>query len=96
MESKKTRIVLSFVFLTAYLVLVFMILHHELSGGAEAHDHPDSMMGELKILIGVLTAGVGQILHYWFGPGGGPSSPESGGGSQSHEPGGGSSPPDAG
>jgi len=24
-------------------------------------------MGELQILFGVLTAGVGQILSYWFG-----------------------------
>lgn len=27
----------------------------------------NSLMGELQILFGVLTAGVGQILSFWFG-----------------------------
>lgn len=26
----------------------------------------NSMMGELKILLGVLTGAVGQILNFWF------------------------------
>ena len=27
----------------------------------------NSLIGEIQILFGVLTAGVGQILGYWFG-----------------------------
>ncbi len=27
----------------------------------------NSLLGELQILFGVLTAGVGQVLSYWFG-----------------------------
>ncbi|EAY28304.1 hypothetical protein M23134_03856 [Microscilla marina ATCC 23134] len=26
----------------------------------------NSMMGEIKVLLGVLTGGVGQILNFWF------------------------------
>ena len=26
----------------------------------------NSLMGEVKILIGVLTAGVAQVLNFWF------------------------------
>jgi protein-S-isoprenylcysteine O-methyltransferase Ste14 len=66
MTDQKVRIVLSFIVIGFYLALVFIVLQHETFGESGPHDHPDNMMGELKILIGVLTAGVGQILSYWF------------------------------
>ncbi len=66
MDQSKVRIALSFIIIISYLSLIIIVLQHEVFGERSAHQHPDRMMGELKILIGVLTASVGQILHYWF------------------------------
>lgn len=67
MEVKHIQVILSFVFIIAYLTLIFVVLFMETNGSFTIKPNHDSMLGELKILIGVLTAGVGQILNFWFG-----------------------------
>ncbi|MCR9173495.1 MAG: hypothetical protein NXI10_13420 [bacterium] len=67
MNDKKVQVVLSLLFLLAYLTLIFLVLFLEASGSFHGNKGGDSMLGELKILIGVLTAGVAQILNFWFG-----------------------------
>jgi hypothetical protein len=38
----------------------------EVSDNVNVLKGENSLMGELKILVGVMTAAVGNILHYWF------------------------------
>ncbi|MHA7102264.1 hypothetical protein [Roseivirga pacifica] len=67
MEDKRVQFVFSLIFLIAYLALIFIVLFLETQSSFEIKPNHDSMLGELKILIGVLTAGVAQILNFWFG-----------------------------
>jgi len=58
--SKLPQIVLSSVFVIGYFVVVFSL------GGLFAGIEP-SMTGALHTILGVLTAGIPQILNFWFG-----------------------------
>lgn len=66
MEIKKIQFILSIIFLISYLSIVGIILFVEISDTVNMEKSKNSMMGELKILLGVLTAAVGQILNFWF------------------------------
>ncbi len=48
------------------MFLVTIILVVEISDTLNMQKGENSMMGELKILLGVLTGGVAQILNFWF------------------------------
>lgn len=47
----------------AFLILILII---EMSDTLNMKSGGNSMIGELKILLGVLTGAVAQILNYWF------------------------------
>lgn len=61
------QIVITFLFLSTYFALLFYMFSVEISDTANMRKSENSLMGELQILIGVLTAGVPQILSFWFG-----------------------------
>ncbi len=61
------QIVLSVLFLVSYFGMLAAIFVIEVSDTLNMKSGENSLMGELQILFGVLTAGVGQILSYWFG-----------------------------
>lgn len=63
------QMVLSVLFLVAYFTMLIAIFAIEISDKINMNRGENSMMGELQILFGVLTAGVSQILSYWFGGG---------------------------
>ncbi len=66
MSIRKIQFILSLFFLTAYITLVVAIVFVEMSDTLNMEKGGNSMMGEMKVLLGVLTAGVGQILNFWF------------------------------
>lgn len=66
MNTSKIQFIISLLFLIGYMVLLTVILMVEISDTLNMKAGENSMMGELKILLGVLTGGVGQILNYWF------------------------------
>lgn len=66
MSNRKIQFIFSLLFLVGYLLLVTVILFVEISDTMNMAKGENSMMGEVKILLGVLTGGVGQILNFWF------------------------------
>lgn len=66
MNVKKIQLIISLLFLLGYIALVFMIVSVEVSDTLNMKKGENSMMGEVKVLLGVLTGGVGQILNFWF------------------------------
>lgn len=48
------------------MFLLFFIVFTEISDASNMEVSQNSMMGEIKILLGVLTAAVAQILNFWF------------------------------
>ncbi len=66
MDIRKIQFILSMLFLLSYLVLIGIILSVEVSDTTNMVKGENSMMGELKVLLGVLTAAVGQVLNFWF------------------------------
>lgn len=66
MSVRSIRFIFSLLFLIGYLVLIGIVLYVEVSDNLNMKKGDNSMMGEVKILLGVLTAGVGQILNFWF------------------------------
>ncbi len=65
--DNKAQVVISVIFLTAYFLMLAAIFVVEASDTVNMKLGENSLMGELQILFGVLTAGVGQILSHWFG-----------------------------
>ncbi len=63
------QFLLSLVFITAYFCIVFSMFFIEASDHLNMLKGENSFMNELQILLGALTAGVGQVLSYWFGRG---------------------------
>ena len=63
----KPQIIISILFLIAYFLMLTAIFSVEASDTINMKQGENSLMGELQILFGVLTAGVGQILSFWFG-----------------------------
>jgi len=66
MNVKKIQLIISLLFLLGYIALVFIIVSVEVSDTLNMKKGENSMMGEVKVLLGVLTGGVGQILNFWF------------------------------
>ena len=65
--DNKPQIIISILFLCAYFLMLAAIFAVESSDTLNMSKGENSLMGELQILFGVLTAGVGQILSFWFG-----------------------------
>ncbi|GAA6170236.1 hypothetical protein [Sessilibacter corallicola] len=65
--SYKPQVWISLLFLVAYFAMLSAIFAVEVSDTLNMKKGDNSLMGELQILFGVLTAGVGQVLSYWFG-----------------------------
>ena len=61
------QMLISILFLVTYFLMMTVIFAVEVSDSFNMSKGENSLMGELEILIGVLTAGVGQILSFWFG-----------------------------
>ena len=68
------QFLLSLTFIAAYFCIVIVMFLVESSDTINTQKSENSFMGELQILLGALTAGIGQILSYWFGRGGNKSS----------------------
>lgn len=66
MNIRRVQFVFSLLFIVGYIGLIAAILYVEVSDTLNMKKGANSMMGELKILMGVLTAGVAQILNFWF------------------------------
>jgi len=66
MNVRRVQFIFSMIFLVGYIGLVGIILFVEVSDSLNMQKGDNSMMGELKVLLGVLTAGIGQILNFWF------------------------------
>jgi hypothetical protein len=63
------QFLLSLVFVIAYFCIVFSMFFIEASDSLNMLKGENSFINELQILLGALTAGVGQVLSYWFGRG---------------------------
>ncbi len=65
--EKKPQIIISALFLSAYFLILSAIFIVETSDTINMRQGENSLLGEIQILLGVLTAGVAQILSFWFG-----------------------------
>ena len=65
--NQRPQIIISTLFLVAYFLMLTAIFAVEASDTINMTKGENSLTGELQILFGVLTAGVGQVLSYWFG-----------------------------
>ncbi|MCV6588076.1 MAG: hypothetical protein OIF57_03445 [Marinobacterium sp.] len=61
------QLLMSVVFLAAYFAILAAVIYIEANDSLNMKKGENSFMDQIQILIGVLTAGVGQILSYWFG-----------------------------
>lgn len=66
MSIRNIQFIFSMLFFIAYIALVIIIIDVEISDTVNMKKGENSMMGEVKILLGVLTGGLGQILNFWF------------------------------
>ena len=66
MDIRKIQFIFSLIFILGYISFIAIILSVEISDSLNMKKGENTMMGELKILLGVLTGGVGQILNFWF------------------------------
>jgi len=66
-SNQKPQFIISMLFLLAYFLMLAAIFAIEASDTINMMKGENSLMGELQVLFGVLTAGIGQILSYWFG-----------------------------
>ena len=57
---------LSVLLIAGYFLILGAIFFVEVSDTLNMKSGENSLMGEFKILLGVLTAGVGQTLSYWL------------------------------
>ena len=62
----RIRYILSMVFVVAYLSLLAAILVIEASDQLNRTSGDNSLMDLLKVLVGVMTAVVLQIMNFWF------------------------------
>ncbi len=69
--NRNPPMIISTIFLVAYFLMVAAIFLVEASDSLNMKKGENSLMGELQILFGALTAGVGQILSFWFSGRGG-------------------------
>ncbi len=61
------QVLITVLFMLAYFAMLAAIFYVEISDEMNMITGDNSLMEELQILFGVLTAGVLQILSYWFG-----------------------------
>ncbi len=66
MSKRTIQFIFSLIFLVGYFTILLSIFYVEVSDTINMSEGGNSMMGELTILIGILTAAVGQILNFWF------------------------------
>lgn len=66
MSTSRVQFIISLIFLLGYMLLIGVILIVEVSDTINMLKGENTMMGEVKILLGVLTGAVGQILNFWF------------------------------
>ena len=66
MKVRTIQFLLSIVFVVGYMAIIGIIFYIEVSDTLTLKTGENSLMGEVKILIGVLTAGVAQVLNFWF------------------------------
>lgn len=66
MSTRKIQFLMSIAFVAGYFVLLGMIIYIEASDSINMKKGDNSMMGELKILLGIMTGAVAQILNFWF------------------------------
>ena len=71
---------MSIAFVIGYFALLGVIILIEASDSVNMKQGENSMMGEFKILIGVMTGAIAQILNFWFSkadtPGGSITAPQ--------------------
>jgi protein-S-isoprenylcysteine O-methyltransferase Ste14 len=61
------QVVISILFLVAYFTMLAAMFFVEVSDTLNMVKGENSLMSLLEVLLGVLTAGVGQVLNYWLG-----------------------------
>lgn len=66
METKKIQFLISMFFLFGYFMLITFIIYAEVSDSMNMVKGKNSLIGEVKILVGVLTGAIAQILNFWF------------------------------
>ena len=66
MKVRNIQFLLSLIFIFGYMAIISNILYIEESDHLNMVRGENSMMGEVKILLGVMTVGVVQILNFWF------------------------------
>lgn len=64
--DRRFQVVVTVVFLAFYFGMVGAMFLVEASDTWNMKKGENSLTGELQILFGVLTAGVAQILSFWF------------------------------
>jgi hypothetical protein len=69
MNKTKIQLIITVISFTGYFMFLSAILYIEVSDNLNMETGENSMMGELQILLGVLTATIAQITNYWFGAG---------------------------
>jgi len=67
LENYRPQMFISALFFLAYFLILGAIIYIEASDTLNMQQGDNSFMDQIQILIGVLTAGVGQVLSYWFG-----------------------------
>lgn len=60
------QLIISILFIVFYFMLLAALLTVEISDDLNMVKGENSLLNEIEILLGVLTAGVGQVLSYWF------------------------------
>ncbi len=65
--SNKPHIIISILFLSVYFLMLVALFVVETSDTLNMQQGENSLMDEIQIFFGVLTAGVGQVLSFWFG-----------------------------
>lgn len=65
-SNNKPQIIISSIFIIAYFLMLAALFSVEVSDTLNMEKGANSLMGEMQIMFGVLTAGLGQILSYWF------------------------------
>ncbi len=56
----------SVIFIVGYFLVLFIMIYFQTSGSKYVEQGNDNFLDILIILLGVLTAGISQILNYWF------------------------------
>lgn len=66
MKTRSIQFLISIIFLLGYLGVMGAIFYVEFSDDINMKQGENSLMGEAKMLLGAMTAGMAQILNFWF------------------------------